>query len=198
MKNSKHVLLIGGPGAGKGTQAALLVAQGYHHLSTGDLLREAQKDLSEEGQRIKALLATGALFPDKEMFALVSKELEKLFNQNPQKKILFDGFPRTLPQAAFLDDTLRNINQSLGIVLHIEVSPQTMFERMRERGKISGRQDDQNPETILHRIEVYQGLTSPLLSYYNSRVITINGEQSIGDVGKSILINLEAQEKELV
>ncbi len=196
MNNQQHVLLIGGPGAGKGTQAELLVSQGYYHLSTGNLLREAQKDLSENGQRIKALLATGELFPDKEMFILVTKELERLFDKNPNTKILFDGFPRTLPQAAFLDEILKNLNQTLNTVLHIDVSPKTMFDRMFERGKVSGRQDDQNPEILRHRIEVYEGLTTPLLYYYKERVVTLNGEKSIGEVAKAILTTLS--EKELV
>lgn len=186
---TKHILLVGGPASGKGTQAQIFIDQGYIHLSTGNLLRAVSEEKSENGQRIKALLATGKLFPDEEMFALVKDELTKQFQKNPETKVLFDGFPRTIPQAEFLDATLKEFNQTLDTVLYIEVSGKTMFNRMMERGKISGRTDDIDPDTINRRIDVYYKQTLPIIGYYQEfdKVIKINGELSIAEVSEEIL-----------
>lgn len=132
-------------------------------------------------------MATGNLFPDTEMFTLVRKELTKLFGTNPQTKILFDGFPRTLSQAVFLDDLLQEFNSSLDTVLYIEVSDRTMFDRMLERGKTSHRPEDKDPDTISYRIIVYTNQTKPLLYYYENKIIEINGENTVEEVSEDIL-----------
>lgn len=186
---TKHILLVGGPASGKGTQAQIFIDQGYIHVSTGDLLRATSKEKSPNGKRIKALLASGVLFPDQEMFVLVKNELIKLFQNNPDTKILFDGFPRTIPQAEFLDATLKEFNQTLDTVLYIQVSGKTMFDRMIERGKISGRTDEIDPDTINKRIDVYYKQTLPIIGYYqkSDKVIKINGENTIEEVSQEIL-----------
>lgn len=186
---TQHILLVGGPASGKGTQAQIFIDQGYVHVSTGNLLRVASEEKSPNGKRIKALLATGKLFPDEEMFILVKNELTKIFEKNHAAKILFDGFPRTIPQAKFLDATLKEFNQTLDTVLYIEVSGKTMFDRMMERGKISGRTDDIDPKIINKRIDVYYKQTLPIIDYYqkSDKVIKINGENTIEEVSQEIL-----------
>ncbi len=185
---TKHILLIGGPGSGKGTQAQIFIDQGYVHLSTGDLLRELSKEKSENGKRIKALLGKGTLFPDEEMCILVKNELTKAFQKNPDAKILLDGFPRTLAQVDFLEKTLKDFKQVLGTVIYIEVSGKTMFDRMIERAKISDRNDSKT-KTLHDRIEYYYKKTLPIIEYYQdfNKVIKINGELSIAEVSQEIL-----------
>lgn len=187
-----HVLLIGGPGAGKGTQARIFIDQGYVHISTGDLLREASKEKSENGRRIKQELTRGKLFADEEMFVLVKNELTKLFEENPDTKILFDGFPRTLSQVDFLEKMLKDFKQTLGTVIYIEVSGKTMFDRMTERAKISDRTDIK-PSTLNDRIRDYYKQTLPIIDYYQNfnKVIKINGENTIAEVSEEILTKVE-------
>lgn len=189
---TNHILLVGGPGSGKGTQARIFIDQGYVHISTGDLLREASKEKSENGRRIKQELTRGKLFADEEMFVLVKNELTKLFEENPDTKILFDGFPRTLSQVDFLEKTLKDFKQTLDTVIYIEVSGKTMFDRMIERAKISDRTDIK-PSTLNDRIRDYYKQTLPIIDYYQNfnKVIKINGENTIAEVSEEILTKVE-------
>ncbi len=213
-----RLMLLGPPGAGKGTQAYTLVEKyNLHHISTGDLLREAREADSELGRQAKAYMDRGELVPDDVVIGLVKDKLS-----DPRVAVdgfLLDGFPRTLAQAEALDQLLEELDQELGAVLNLEVEPQTIVSRLAKRRvcrgckasfhleynppKVAGicdhcgnelyqRSDDQE-ETILRRLNVYQQQTEPLITYYAQKDLLMNfdGEKSVDEVAKAIADQLK-------
>lgn len=178
----KAIMLFGMPGAGKGTQAAALVAQGWTQISTGDMLRQAVKDETELGLQIRDLMGTGQLISDKIVIALVA---EKLASKPP--KVVFDGFPRTMAQALALDNLLDTINTSISAVIALEVNPDVVRNRIIQRGLTSGRPDD-NEAAFLVRLEEYYKETAPVVRHYEPMKIVhyINGNDSIENVSSQI------------
>lgn len=207
-----NILIMGPPGAGKGTQATRIASFcEIPHISTGDMFRAEIKQASELGKRIKSYLDTGKLVPDEVTVEVIKKRLQQA---DTQKGFLLDGFPRTIPQAEALDGILKEMGRSLDLVINIKVDPQVLLERMTGRrvcqkcgatyhvvnqpprvegvcdqcgGELYQRSDD-TVETVSNRLEVYQKQTAPLLEYYQQRgiVAEVNGEQSIDDVFKEI------------
>lgn len=170
-----NIVLLGAPGSGKGTLGKQLAEKyGYTLISTGDILREEKKSGSEIGKKINDILGKGNLVPDEVVNDVIKNKIEGLEGQ-----LILDGFPRTVPQGEFLD-TISDI----GLVIYLEVSDNTIRERILERGKTSGREDDQSFETINRRILQYKLETKPLIEFYEPKKIlaTIDGEKSINEV----------------
>ncbi|MDR0413951.1 MAG: adenylate kinase [Prevotellaceae bacterium] len=159
-----NIVLFGAPGAGKGTQAAKLIER-YNlvHLSTGDMLRREIARGTERGDIAKRLINNGNLAPDNIVMAMIE---EKVKEHASSEGFIFDGFPRTIPQAEMLDAMLLEHDLNVTGMIALNVPEDELVRRLLERGKLSGRADDQNEEIIRNRITVYHEKTAPLLSYY--------------------------------
>lgn len=161
-----RLVLLGGPGAGKGTQAAVLKDEyGIAHISTGEVLREARAAGTELGKKAAEYMDAGKLLPDDIILGIVKEKLEM---PELAKGFLFDGFPRTIPQAEGLQTMLGELGMELDAVISIEVADEIVVERLLKRAEIEGRADD-NRETIENRLKVYYDQTAPLKSFYEER-----------------------------
>jgi len=212
---SVQVILIGLPGAGKGTQAAKIQAEfGIPHVSTGDMFRQAIASGSDLGRQVKAYLDSGRLVPDETTVAVVRDRLQK---PDAEKGFLLDGFPRTVPQARALDDLLQELEKPLDCVLYIHVDPSVLKERLTGRricrscgatyhvkfqppkvegvcdvcgGELYQRPDD-TEEAVATRLEQFKQ-TEPLIAYYEERGLLkrIDGEQPIEKVHEDVVAAL--------
>jgi adenylate kinase len=154
-----RIIFIGPPGAGKGTQAAKLVQRlGIPHLSTGDMLRLAQKQNTELGRLAASYMSAGQLVPDDLVTRMVQ---QRLAADDCRQGYLLDGFPRTIAQAEALDDHLRQTRTPLDAVIELQVDQHELVRRMADRGR-----SDDAPDVIQKRLEAYQRQTQPLLRYY--------------------------------
>lgn len=170
---SEVLLLMGPPGAGKGTQANRLAdSRGLVKLSTGDMLREHVKRGSELGMRAKGIMEAGDLVPDDLIIAMVRRELEG----QQSVRVLLDGFPRTPGQAAALDALLAEHDTSVTAVVALEVDSEELVRRLLQRSRDEGRFDD-NEATIRKRMEVFRNETQPLLDYYRGqgKLVSVDG-----------------------
>ena len=177
-----NLVLFGPPGAGKGTQSAHLVSH-YQliHLSTGDLLRSEIAAGTKLGLEAKHLMDQGLLVPDEVVIGMIRSKLET----NPDAKgFIFDGFPRTIPQAEALDNLLSDVGTSIKAMLALEVNEEELIKRLLNRGKDSGRSDDQDVEIIRKRINEYNAKTAPVAAHYNAqdKFRSIPGIGSIEDI----------------
>lgn len=162
---SEVVLLMGPPGAGKGTQADKLAeGRNLHKLSTGDMLRGHVKRGTELGHKAKSVMDAGDLVPDDLIVSMVRSELEG----QDEVRVLLDGFPRTPAQAKALDDLLDELSAPIDAAVLLEVSEDELVRRLLQRAEEEGRSDD-NEETIRNRMSVYHEQTAPLISYYDER-----------------------------
>jgi adenylate kinase len=185
----KNIVLFGPPGSGKGTQAANIIAK-YNliHLSTGDMLRAEIAEQTKLGLEAKSLMDKGELVPDAVVVGMIDNKL----NANPNAAgFVFDGFPRTVAQAAALDELLANRDAPIQKVLSLKVSEQELTKRILERGKTSGRADDQNEEIVKNRVEEYRTKTEPLAAYYakQGKLVEIQGEGTVDHIND--LLNYE-------
>lgn len=176
-----NIVIFGAPGSGKGTQSEKLIEK-YHltHLSTGDILRNEIKNNTELGELASKYMAKGQLVPD----SVVIEMLDKLFDQHPDNVgYIFDGFPRTLPQGEALDAMLSKRDTKINLVLSLEVDDEHLTERLINRGEVSGRNDD-TPETIKSRLQVYYNQTAPLKEYYTTRdkLMKIDGLGTVEEI----------------
>ena len=162
------IVLLGGPGAGKGTQAAKL-KQHYEipHVSTGEILREARSSGTDLGKKAAEYMDSGKLLPDDIILGIVDERIGMPAMMNG---FIFDGFPRTIPQAEGLDELLKARGSALDAVVSIDVPDEVVVGRLLKRAEIEGRADD-NRETIKERLSVYYKQTEPLKEYYGSRGI---------------------------
>ena len=159
-----NLVLFGPPGAGKGTQSKQLIdTYQLIHCSTGDLLRSEIANETELGQRAKSIMDRGELVPDEVVVGMIDSMLDR---HADARGFIFDGFPRTTAQAEALDQLLASRNESISGMIALEVADDELKNRLLERGKISGRPDDANPEIIENRIRVYNDQTAPVKSYY--------------------------------
>jgi adenylate kinase len=159
-----NIVLFGKPGAGKGTQAEFLKTKyNLTHLSTGDIFRFNIKNETDLGKLAKTFMDHGDLVPDEVTIKMLNSEVEK--NQN-SAGFLFDGFPRTLAQAIALDEFLKTKNQEITATIALEANDEILVQRLLERGKTSGRPDDQDEEKIRNRYEEYNQKTAPLMNFY--------------------------------
>jgi adenylate kinase len=211
-----YIVLLGPPGAGKGTQASLISEKmGLVHVSSGDIFRENLKNDTPLGLEAKGYMERGELVPDDLTIAMVKDRLAK---PDCQKGALLDGFPRTPAQAAALAATLKEWDKAVDLVPYISVPAQELIERLSGRWtsqngrvyhvkynppKIAGRCDvdgsslfqreDDKPETVKNRIKVYLEQTTPLIDYYKEQglLVEVDGTQSIEEVGKDLLAAIE-------
>ena len=182
----KFYLLFGPPGAGKGTQAKLLVEKyNFHHVSTGDLLRKEIAKGSELGQRAKELIDAGNFVDDATVVSMIGNEIA---NNPSVNGFLFDGFPRTVAQAEILDKMLDKHNNSVDKVISIIISDAMVFERISHRANIEGRKDDADPKIIQNRIDTYHAKTEPLIEYYKpqGKYHEICGEGTVEEIFNKI------------
>lgn len=211
-----RTILLGPPGAGKGTQAEVIVKEfQIPHISTGDIFRENIKNGTELGKKAQEYMDKGLLVPDELVVAIVEDRLKK---EDCKNGFLLDGFPRTLPQAEALDNVLKDMNVTLNKVINIEVAKEKLIQRAVGRricrqcatayhvdfnppekegicdkcgGELYQRADD-TEETISKRIEVYLKDTKPLIKYYQDQdiLVTIDGEKDIKEVSKAVVQTL--------
>ncbi|MDR0815642.1 MAG: adenylate kinase [Bacteroidales bacterium] len=162
-----NIVLFGGPGAGKGTQALLLTEKfGLMHLSTGDMLRKEIASGSELGKIAGEIISNGELAPDE----LVIDMIREHIGQHPEAKgFIFDGFPRTQAQALALDKLLEEKDVQITAMVALDVSVDELTTRLLKRGEVSGRADDQSIDVIHNRIEVYHQKTEPIIDYYRAQ-----------------------------
>jgi adenylate kinase len=208
-----YLILLGPPGAGKGTQAAIMAAKtGLAHIATGDLFREAIREGTELGKQAKVYYDRGELVPDQLTIRML---LERLERPDCEKGCLLDGFPRTLEQARALDEALKESGQAIDKVIHIKVGEQEVVARLGGRwvcrqcgaiyheqhspprlegrcDKCSGelyQRDDDKPETVRNRLAVYNQQTAPLIEYYAQagKLVEVDGEQGADSVGQGLL-----------
>ena len=175
-----NIILFGAPGSGKGTQSDFLVKKyGLRHLSTGEILRQEIQSGSDLGKEIDALISKGDLVPDHKMIHLIAHCIDTL--PADCKGVIFDGFPRTVEQAEALT-LLMERKKISAIMLELYVSEDEIIKRLLERGKTSGRADD-NFETIKKRIKIYHEVTEPVSLYYlkQRNYFLINGNSSMED-----------------
>ncbi len=206
------IILFGPPGVGKGTQAKLLVEE-FHsaHISTGDLLREAVKNKTNLGLKAKTYMDAGNLVPDEVVIGLIE---EVLRSDEARENFILDGFPRTIPQAAALDALFEKLGIRLDNVISLEVDNEEIINRLSQRRLCRGcgriytitrreadlkictqcggeiyQRDDDKPEPVRRRLDVYQQQTQPLIEYYRktNRLVPIDGMDEIGYVHKLVL-----------
>lgn len=197
-----NMILLGPPGAGKGTQAAMIAGElELMHISTGDLLRSAVKNGTPLGLQAKAYMDRGALVPDEIMIELIREVLPK------EKGFLLDGFPRTLNQADALEEMLRNAGKIVEHVVNLEVDDSTVVARLSQRrqcksghiltasgnscpecGAETFQRSDDRPETIQKRLSVYHEQTAPLIAYYRrqNKLVSVNGSGDVQQVFSKI------------
>lgn len=160
-----NIVIFGAPGSGKGTQSERIVAKyGINHISTGDVLRAEIKNNTELGKIAKGYIDQGQLIPDELIIDILAKTLDSF---EDSKGVIFDGFPRTIPQAEALKKVLAERGQSVSIMLDLDVPEDELMTRLIKRGQESGRADD-NEETIKKRLVVYHSQTAPLIDWYKA------------------------------
>ncbi len=182
-----NVILFGAPGAGKGTQAKVLIEKfNLTQISTGDMLRDAVKNKSELGKKVEKIMEKGDLVSDEIIFSLMTERL----NENTKGGFIFDGFPRNILQAEKLNEMIEKMNISINYIFHIDVNEDILIERIKKRASEDGvsRKDDKT-EILVERLKVYNLQTKPVLEFYASKkqLIVIDGMGPIDEVSQKIL-----------
>jgi adenylate kinase len=182
-----NLILFGPPGAGKGTQSKLLTqTRGLPQLSTGDMLRAAIEAATPLGLAVKAIMAKGELVPDETVIGIIAARYDQPDCRNGA---VFDGFPRTVPQAEALDAMLKERGHRIDLVLELKVDDAVLLARVESRIKAGGvlRSDD-TPETLKHRLQVYYKNTAPLIGYYKAqgKLQSLDGMAPIDEVTRQI------------
>ncbi len=215
------IVILGAPGAGKGTQAHLLAeAEGLQHISSGDLLREATKADTPLGRQVRPYMERGELVPDEIVIALIKEKLESLGNA---KGVILDGFPRNREQAENLDRALAAAGKSVDLALLVDVSEAELVRRIAGRAlcqscqapyhlednppQVAGQCDrcggqlyqrpDDSAEVFRDRLRVYESHTAPLIEYYRQagKLVAVNGEQDIEKVHQDLLAKVRVRSK---
>lgn len=185
------LLIMGAPGAGKGTQATALAERyGVPAISTGDIFRYNIKNQTPLGVKVKAIIDAGEYVPDDVTEEIVASRLAE---PDCEPGFLLDGFPRTMHQVHFLDRYLSERGEKLDAVVSLMVEPEALVQRLLARAEIEGRADD-NEDTIRRRMEVYAGATMPLIFHYESQgiLVEIDGTGTIEDVQRRMFDEVDA------
>ena len=190
-----NLVLFGPPGAGKGTQAKVITEQrGLPQLSTGDMLRAAIAAGTELGKASKAIMDRGDLVSDDIVVGIIGERYDQ---PDCAKGAVFDGFPRTIPQAEALDAMLAKRGRKIDLVIELKVDDKILIDRVEQRIKESGgtTRSDDTPETLKARLAVYYKNTAPLLEYYKrqGKVVTVDGMQPIVEVTRQIGVAIDAK-----
>jgi adenylate kinase len=187
-----NIVLFGKPGAGKGTQAEFLKGKyNLTHLSTGDIFRFNMKNNTPLGLEAKTYIDKGDLVPDSLTINMLQEEVDK----NPDSAgFLFDGFPRTLAQAEALDNFLASKDQEITATIALDADDEVLVKRLLERGKTSGRADDQDEDKIRNRYQEYNEKTAPLIEYYNKqgKFYSVNGIGAIEEITERLSLVIES------
>lgn len=186
-----NLVLFGAPGSGKGTQSAKLIDQfGLFHISTGEVLRDHISKGTELGKIAEKYISKGHLIPDDLIVDLIANVIDN--EAKEAKGVVFDGFPRTIAQAEALKEMLAKRGSKVHAVIGLEVPEEELIERMINRGKETGRADD-NIETIKNRLEVYHNQTHPLQDYYKKEgnYLPINGSGNVDEIFNDIAEGVE-------
>lgn len=186
----KNIVIFGAPGSGKGTQSDLMIEHyGLGHISTGDVLRAEIKKGTELGKTAQSYIDKGNLIPDELMISILANVYDSFGRGH--KGVIFDGFPRTIPQAEALKEMLNERGDKVAAMIELDVPEDELMTRLIKRGQDSGRADD-NEETIKKRLVVYHSQTQPLIEWYKKEGLHhhINGfgtlERIFGDIRKVI------------
>ena len=187
-----NLVIFGAPGSGKGTQSEKLIeTYGLFHISTGEVLRDQIAKGTELGKTADKFISNGQLIPDELMVNILSD----LLDSNPATRdgVIFDGFPRTIPQAVALNEMLAKRGAQVNAVVGLEVADDELIDRLIKRGVESGRSDD-NLETIQKRLAVYHSQTQPLRDFYvtEGKYLSIKGSGSIDDIFADIKKSIDA------
>ncbi len=183
--SARRLLLLGPPGAGKGTQGQRLAAAlGIPQISTGDMLRAAVAAGTETGKLARAIMDAGKLVPDEVVIGVAE---ERLAREDAKRGFILDGFPRTAAQAQALDRMLARLGVRLERCVALIVNEEELVQRLLRRARLEGRTDD-NEETIRTRMRVYRESTAPLIAYYRERggLCEVDGEGSVDEVAKRL------------
>jgi adenylate kinase len=165
----KNIVIFGAPGSGKGTQSELMIKKyGLGHISTGDVLRNEIKNGTELGKTAKGYIDNGQLIPDDLMVSILASVYDSFGKEH--NGVIFDGFPRTIPQAEALKKMLAERSHKIAAMIELDVPEDELMTRLIKRGKDSGRADD-NEETIKKRLTVYHNQTMPLIEWYKQEGI---------------------------
>lgn len=166
-----NLILFGPPGSGKGTQAAMLVEK-YNlvHISTGDLFRYEMGNNTALGVKAKEFMAKGELVPDEVTIGMLENKVNKHSDANG---FIFDGFPRTIPQAEALVDFLATKGDEIDALVSLKVGKEEIVKRILDRGKTSGRPDDNDRSIIENRIQVYENETTPVFEYFHQKGLSV-------------------------
>ena len=191
-----NLVLFGPPGAGKGTQAKVLQeTRGLPQLSTGDMLRAAIAAKSELGRKVEAILAKGDLVSDDIVIGIIDQRLNQ---PDAAKGAVFDGFPRTIPQAEALDKLLEGRGKKIDLVIELKVDETVLLSRAEQRvremvSKGGTPRPDDTPQTVKNRLDVYRKNTAPLVAFYKAqgKVVSVDGMAPIADVTRAIAAALD-------
>jgi len=187
-----NLILFGPPGSGKGTQAAKLVdAYQLVHISTGDLFRSEMEAGTELGRQANEYMSKGELVPDEVTIGILRN---KMLSHRDAHGFIFDGFPRTVPQAEALDQLLSMMDQEIDALIMLDVPEEEIVQRILLRGKNSSRPDDNDEEIVRTRYKVYLSKTEPLFHYYNGKgkAYKVPGVGSIDDIFQSICDEIDS------
>jgi adenylate kinase len=190
------LVLFGPPGAGKGTQAKVLQeTRGLPQLSTGDMLRAAIAAKSELGRKVEAILAKGDLVSDDIVIGIIDQRLNQ---PDAARGAVFDGFPRTIPQAEALDKLLEGRGKKIDLVIELKVDETVLLSRAEQRvretvSKGGTPRPDDTPQTVKNRLDVYRKNTAPLVAFYKAqgKVVSVDGMAPIADVTRAIAAALD-------
>lgn len=186
----KNIVIFGAPGSGKGTQSEKMIEKyGFGHISTGDVLRSEIKNGTELGKTAKSYIDQGQLIPDELMIDILASVYDGFGKEH--EGVIFDGFPRTIPQAEALKKMLADRGHKVAAMIELDVPEEELMKRLLLRGQMSGRSDD-NEATIKKRLDVYHNQTAPLIAWYEKEGIHnhIDGlgelDRIFGDICKVI------------
>ena len=185
-----NIVIFGPPGAGKGTQSNFIVKKfNLYQLSTGELLRKEINDKTQLGQQISSIINTGNLVSDEIVGNLIEKFIT---NKDYKNRLIFDGYPRNLSQARYLDVLLKRNNQKIDIALKLSVSLKTIKKRILERKNLEKRADD-NEKIAIKRYETYENKIQPVINFYKQSDLlqVVNGEASITEISDEISALIE-------
>lgn len=177
----KNIVIFGAPGSGKGTQSDKLISKyGFGHISTGDVLRNEIKNGSELGKIAKGYIDNGQLIPDDLMVSILANVYDSFGKDH--EGVIFDGFPRTIPQAEALKKMLSERGHKVAAMIELHVPEDELMKRLVKRGAESGRSDD-NEETIKKRLNVYHAQTEPLCNWYHEEGLH-HAVDGLGDIDR--------------